>query len=49
MFAHPTEIAEPRRIFSGRRSRSPQLMLRAVVATAAICVAGYALASVLNV
>jgi hypothetical protein len=48
MFAHPTEIAEPRRIFSGRRTRSSHFGLRLVVVTAAMCVAGYALASALS-
>jgi hypothetical protein len=49
MFAHHPEIAEPRRIFSGRRSRTPQIALRIAIATAAICAAGYALASALIV
>ena len=47
MFAHSVEISEPRRIFSGRRTRSPHYVLRFVATTAAICVAGYALASAL--
>jgi hypothetical protein len=45
MFANSSEIAAPRRIFSGRRTRSPNYVLRFVVATAAICVASYAVAS----
>lgn len=49
MFANPVEIAEPRRIFSGRRSRTPHLMIRVAIAAAAACVAGYALASLLIV
>lgn len=48
MFAHTPEIAAPRRIFSGRRTRSGHVVLRLVVATTAICAAGYALASVLS-
>jgi hypothetical protein len=49
MLAHSVEIAEPRRIFSGRRTRSSHFVLRIVAVTAAMCVAGYALASALIV
>jgi hypothetical protein len=45
MFANSPQIAEPRRIFSGRRTRAPHFVLRLVVAMTAICAAGYALAS----
>ncbi len=48
MFANSPEITAPRRIFSGRRSRVAYYGLRFVVASAAICATGYALASVLN-
>ena len=48
MFANSPEIAEPRRIFSGRRSRMPHLALKLVVVTTVLGVACYAVVATLN-
>lgn len=48
MFANFTSIAEPRRIFSGRRQRAFHIGWRLTVIVAVLCVVGYALLNTLG-